>query len=486
MDITPSPSLIESIRKQNLPWHIILGEMIDNAFDAAAKEVVICFEKKRMTCRDDGDGCADVSRILTLGDRRDHKTTELGRYGIGAKDAAISAAGAIKIDTTCKGIRSTISCDWNRLEKQAVWKIDDPIVATTDRVSGTLLVLDPLRSDRIHNEQTLINRLSMLYSPAIRQGRSIKIQFSAKKPLTVIPEFRFPQLEHQVTADLCVDDKKAKVTLGIVPDGQVVEHSGLIISYGWRVIKTESRVGLGDQPTPGLFGLIELGSGWELTKNKNNIICSLEELGRQIAVACEETIAIASSRAQDVVFDGISSDINAALESIMNPLVVADRKAKRGPATSPTGAAVPTGLGGKHRRALVTQVGNTFPESNKASRSLKMIRVAFESQGIGGPVCRYGHPVVYLNKDIPELVNAAKKDPNSIKVHAIYAASVWAATDEGVQKRFWSQHDPVTIFDKVSYLAGKLLSSVGASPVSTDQELSQRPVPESKEVLCLA
>ena len=35
MDITPNTSYLTAVRSQKLPWHILLGELIDNAFDAA-------------------------------------------------------------------------------------------------------------------------------------------------------------------------------------------------------------------------------------------------------------------------------------------------------------------------------------------------------------------------------------------------------------------------------------------------------------------
>ena len=69
MDITENigPRIFLALKNSNLTWTAALGELCDNAFDANATRVVVAFKtKKSLSVSDDGRGCDDVKRMLTI------------------------------------------------------------------------------------------------------------------------------------------------------------------------------------------------------------------------------------------------------------------------------------------------------------------------------------------------------------------------------------------------------------------------------------
>lgn len=471
-NIAPCPQMINSVRNQNLSWSTILGEFIDNAFDASATQIRISFNKKRLEIIDDGDGCADVLGMVTLGARQDHSGTELGQYGIGAKDAMISAADAVIVRSVHKGMASVIGLNWIHLSKQQAWDIDDPTTEPTSDRNGTRIILDGTRMERIGDHEKLIQKLSEIYSPAIQSGKQIVLQFAANKPPRTVPQFDIPALEHRVDADLNVDGKTAKITMGLIPSGHPVRQSGITISYGYRVIESGARLGLGDKPTPRLCGWLSLGREWSLTKNKTSLSSDTANLGAAIANACAATIAIAAEEGQDVLFDGVANAINSAINAIAADNPEKDAKAKRKPRSVANDSAKPTGNGGKHKRAEVIQSGKTFSSIGTTLSKFHKIKIGWQEQGPDGPACSFNNPVLYLNRDIPELARNIN-NPAVLTVHAVYAAATWFATDEGPQRTLWDLTDCKTIFERMAKIAGILLTHL-----QTGTQVN--PVPSSK------
>lgn len=464
-DIGPKTGMLESMRKQSLQWHIILGELIDNAFDAGAKRVSVEFEAKRLEVSDDGKGCSDILKMVTIGDREDHKTTRLGRYGIGAKDAAISAADAISIVSRCNGVERFLSVNWRDLEKTGEWRIQDPTETPSSDPSGTKIVMQPIRTERVKNIDSLIRMLSITYTPAIRSGRQIVFKSGRKAQPITIAEFKTPPLENQITCDFDIDGKAVHVTMGLVPANHAIERSGLMISYDFRVIMQGQRIGLGDKPTPGLFGWVELGKGWELTKNKDNISGSLAALDEAIYSHCRSTIDAASKRHETVLFRGVEKDINRLLDEFVANNMLPNKKAVRSAKKNTTGAIVPINSERRHRRAAVTQPGATFTDATGKRMGLK---VSFQSMGATGPASEFSSGIVYLNSDIPAIA-AAAKDKQALATHAIYAAATWLAVNNQQLDLFEGcEH----IFERMARAAGNLLGGLNLPLVNVESQAS--------------
>lgn len=457
--IQPKTDMLRSISNQGMRWHKILGEFIDNSFDANSSRILFAFGKGTLRIEDDGVGCEDVLKMLTIGDRSSHSSTQLGCYGIGAKDAAISAADEISIRSVHGGVRRFVACNWKRLRAKDSWDIDDPTEcpAMPDE-KGTMIHLSGMKS-KPSDFDRLVETLSLLYSPAIEGGRQIVIQ-NGKKAAVTVPIFSFPPLEHQTTADIAVDGRKARVRMGIIPEGTTVTMSGLVVSCGYRVITKDSRIGLGDSPTPNLFGWLELQDGWELTKHKDNVSSNMDTLGTAIYERCKDTIERASKAASSVIFSGVEKCVNEALEGLMESAAPQKRKAKRKSAENTSGAAAPTGRGGKHKRAKRSQPGETFVELGDTH--ISKLRVSFASLGKDAHASKFASGVVYLNKDIP-IITDSMSIPDAIAVHAIYSAASYLALADGPQRRLFETHGAEATNEKTALIAGMLLSRMKQS-----------------------
>lgn len=444
IDITPHTNLIESIRQQNLPWTTIFGELIDNSLDAGANRVAIEFTKDNCVITDDGKGCDDLRVMLAPGARKDHATTELGRYGIGAKDAAISAADTISIESVCNGVVRSVSCSWKVIAKSGEWKVADPMVSATSAPSGTKIILSACR--KVWSFDNLVEDLQFRYTPAIKRGKQILIRTKTKGECKPLAEFVYPALDRHTVRDVVVAGNKARVTMGIVPDGVKFSRRGMSISYGYRVILQNTAIGFGGKPVPGLVGICELGDGWELSKNKTEVTKNIDELGDAIASAFADLIEHASQRSQSIQFDNVAKELNTILEDIGG---CKDKKAKRSEPKQ-SGLVLPSGRGGQHTRAASVQIGNRF-----ASRA-KGLSISFDTMGEDGPSCRCDGSVVYLNTDIP----AIKKDwgnEEAIARHAIYAVSMYLA----LRKDLELFRDFTDDFERVTRFSGYLISRFG-------------------------
>lgn len=398
-NITPSPAMLQGLRNQNLAWHIILGEFIDNAFDAAATRVEINFNNRRLEIIDNGKGCPDPLRLLRLGAHHHQTTTSLGVYGVGAKEAASSAADTLYIETVHRGVRRSLRCDWNALQRSTEWIIDDPVSSPTTEPDGTRLVLEPTRNTeglRANRRNAIIKQLSLQYTPGIKQGR--QILFNGKP----VPLYAFPPLEYQTTEHLEVNGLTADVTMGVVKEGHVVTDSGLLISYGFRVIKEKQRLGLGQEPTPSLVGSIELGSGWRLTKNKNDIASStsLDPLAAVIAVVFRQVIELARRRGQLLRFGNVTESISRILNDFLTERTSKRRKAKRRSPEEESGAILPKDSGRRHRRAARIQPGDTF-DVLQSGGICHGLNVSFANLGEAGPQAQVSGNTILLNSALP-------------------------------------------------------------------------------------
>lgn len=125
--LPPAPHLLASLANANLPWWKALAELVDNSLDAGATRVVIDITNRVLTVADDGSGCEDITSVFKLGDHRRRKTSKLGRYGIGAKDAWLSCADTMEVVTCCGKQEASMKVNYNEW-MQNNWNVPDPEV----------------------------------------------------------------------------------------------------------------------------------------------------------------------------------------------------------------------------------------------------------------------------------------------------------------------------------------------------------------------
>lgn len=406
IDITPDPNLIFAICEQSsLTFRLCLGELIDNAFDADAPTVEIVFGPtlnrscSYMRVSDNGNGCPDLASMLTLGRHARQRGTKLGRYGIGLKDAVLwigKRDSNVTITSIHEGRERSVSVDWSKLVRSREWRVDAPLAvpAQPGTPSGTTILVSPVPRAVPHGDawNDLLEELGYMYSPAIKRGRQIvlrkdKSRKGATEPGVPLERYRMPAMDEVLDRQISLFGKTARVYVGIVKDGANNKRPGLTYTHGFRVIKSACSDGCGDHAIAKISGFVELDDSWKLTKNKDDVSESKEEL---IALVYQEI------RPLLIKADALNrehAEVNLAQEltdffraKFAGDSQEANAKAKRekGDATGTVGT---TGRGIKHGRAAKEQLGKTFPSST-AGRRFSTMRVEFAPLGERGGIGR--------------------------------------------------------------------------------------------------
>jgi hypothetical protein len=368
MKIPPTTNLISSIRAQhNLRWSHLVAELVDNAKDAGATSVTLDFSVPgRFMASDDGCGCADLRLMLAAGHRQDHPDTQAGRYGIGGKEAIIWLADEVNIVSTSGGVKRSVHVDWAAVQASGNWEVEDPKEVPSPSPPGTTLLLSRLLHPLPTNFTAVRVRLGAIYAPAISSGAfRIFIRWRAGRGGKVhhesVPPAALPRLEREESGEFSFPHgRSARVRMGIISDPNQRSLQGVTIALPTRVIDTQTRIGLGADPTPGLYGYVELSRGWSLAKNKDDIsVADKQFLGRIIADRFRHLIEAARKSGEDVVLAGCNR-VLALIPTAIRRERDRNRKARRSSPANHTGTVIPTGLGGPHTRAARTQPGDRF------------------------------------------------------------------------------------------------------------------------------
>lgn len=306
-DITPQVDLILSLRNSNMGWKRVFGELIDNALDAGANQVKVAARKGIFRIQDDGNGCGDFERMLTMGRHHKTGTTKLGRYGIGLKDAMFWAGDRIHIVTTTCEKRSEVRIDALEIIESREWKVSGQETIGAFDESGTLIELET--DKRFRQIDDLIGELEFTFAPALSAGRQILINGRPLHP------FEIPQLDHRVEAEGRISGKEYSVIAGVIPSGQENPSKGYNIAFEHRVICSTTE-GTGEFNPSRFFAWVELGEGWRLTKHKDNLE-DLEELCGALYMNCLPALEAAHSTGETLALDGMASSIEEAFAGLI-------------------------------------------------------------------------------------------------------------------------------------------------------------------------
>jgi hypothetical protein len=405
--IGPDSTIIQGMRcKGGANWPKMLAELIDNSLDAGANSVTLDFhEPSRLTVTDDGGGCDDLLRIAIYGRRSDHATTTTGMYGVGAKDAIVWVARRATVHSVCGGTRRAMHIDWDKILETNEWLIDSPSAEPTEDRPGTKIVLDGfLREPPPWKD--LERSIGATFTSAIHSGVSIAIRRGPKHD-------RFERIEPAATPDLADEvelildvgkgGRKAVVKMGILQNPSQQTMQGVTIAMrGGRVLRSRTRVGLGSDHTPGLYGYVEIypRANWSIHTNKDGIDQRQED---ELAAAISSDqklaalIAKAKARGHDIRLDKVNEVLGLMTDEIV---ATRKRKARRSATSHPGSGAVPsTGNGVPHTRAAKTQEGQRFSETVR-SRGGK-ITVHVQQCGEDGPLLDVHGSAVTVNSQHP-------------------------------------------------------------------------------------
>jgi len=336
VDLTPLGSVLHALCAQNVGWRNAL-------------------------VKDNGVGAADLIPFVRLGDHQRRESTRLGRYGIGAKDAALWAGGEssrFTVTSVYGGKKRVLVVQWATLARNN-WRADGATEFDAEPGdAGTTLVVQPTRPPPHGSEwDRLVSNLGYLYSPALKRGVQItlerKTRGSEPEP---VPQWKLPAFDGEVIdRTLEVAGKKVHVHCGVVPHGVENPRPGLTYFHGFRVILTNCLRGCGSYTATQVCGYVGLDSGWKLAKNKDEIIDDCEALYAAVELACKPVLERAHKLGMQMQSSAFEAKVSDALTAALGGMA----KAKREPASA-DGSKKPTGCGGKHKRAAKEQDGDKF------------------------------------------------------------------------------------------------------------------------------
>jgi hypothetical protein len=394
------PSILVSMRSNPCNWATVIGELVDNSLDAGATRVDIEFNGKSMMVSDDGAGCDNIEKMLTIGAHYKQSSTKLGRYGVGLKDAACWLWGRLKIRTTKNAKLHKADIDWEALSRSKSWKIITP-VPTDSTGSGTQLVFNDI-TRKPPEFESLAAMLGYMFAPAILHGRQIRI-FRHKKPPICVRPWQLPDLTQQVNDRFEVNGKRVHLVAGIVPMDSVNEKNGFNVCHAHRMICNTS-FGSGGYSTSRICGVLTLDAEWMLSRNKTELVdTDSDELAEAIFHRCEDILKASSAQARHLRNTALESSVTEKLRLMLGSSGVME---KRDPATNATGGVKPKDSGRKRNPTGKTQPGNRV-----ASRLAGRVRMEWRPRhdGLMGEVDIPG-AVIYLNSEHPRLAYHLKSE----------------------------------------------------------------------------
>lgn len=361
--ITVHPNMLDSWSHANLDWKTALGELIDNGFDANATRIHIeSLPGNILIYTDDGDGCDDLVRMLTIGlSYEQTRVRRLGRYGVGFKEAALWLASKVEITSAANGVLRNWSVDWETVKASGNWDTgSDPTQEdATDKacreaglINGHGMRLVFTRVKKIlpsgKNMLPIVADLGFTFHPAVSSGRQIVV--TARKKNHVISPYQLPPLAAIVEGEASVNGKTIRVHAGIVPPEHKNKRPGFAYLFHHRVIDVTS-LGAKGYSTARVCGSVHLGDKWGLSKNKTSLADNdADALEAAVFNIVEPMLKEAQTQTQNLASTTLS-------KRVANLLNQATRKAKRKPRENQTGKIEPKGTDRKVRKARRSKPG---------------------------------------------------------------------------------------------------------------------------------
>lgn len=391
IDATPSVHLLNALCKQKLGWVDALAELIDNSFNAGATRVVVRCGNKSVSVEDDGRGMLDVTSAVRLGDHRVDLDAGIGMYGIGLKDAWLYAGDSITVTSNRAGKRCVISTSVREMIGTGDWSVSPPIESETIEQNGTTIKLG-LKPGRNLPSKDNMSKLAWAFTPALLSGKQILwVHRNVRMPL--IPN-ELPPLVDVVNDEFEVDGKVVKIHIGLVQDGHSMPNGPLWYQHKHRTI-CKSYLGVHRYNNERIGGIVTLGSGWSLTKNKDDFDDNKEALGNAIENRCRMLLA----KAEQLTVDVQSAALNTELESMVNDAVATLKREKRNSGES-SGSKIPAYSGRKRKRAAQTSENAGSVEVKGTSRNRGRLKIAWRALD-GNSIGEFDHlsDTITLNID---------------------------------------------------------------------------------------
>jgi hypothetical protein len=269
MNIGPKARYLYSVRAERGDIVRLCSEAVDNALDAMARNVHIEIADGEIKFTDDGLGVLqkDFPALFTLGDHVQHKTTKLGRFGVGITNQAINAADLMEVRSISADGSFICKVNWRDVLTQG-WEVDAafrlPMVVGTP--TGTTIKLSAVRKLKPFTIGKVIDDLAEGFYPAIAEGRKITVNGVAV-PLLADP----PMTEIVVQTFSFTDGRSAMLRAGLLIEPAKINR--VHVGFEHRVIKPSSTLGCGNYTgLSNMFARVQLiGARWALSTFKNDI-----------------------------------------------------------------------------------------------------------------------------------------------------------------------------------------------------------------------
>jgi len=275
IDTTPGPGFIRSIRADNQPkyWGLI-GEGVDNAFDAGAEKIRILLEKEFIEIADDGAGVTRdrVLAMVKLGQHGEMTTTRLGRYGVGIKYQSISAGDLFIVESVSADGKLQVRANWGAAIKSDQWPKPVPKWTPVEKKfkTGTTIRIENLlwKPPTEKDVDTVREKLQGWFYPAIEMGAEIILNGEL---LSALIE---PEITDGVSGEIYLEKNKYALVRGgiLAGENKKSRNWGINLTYKHRAIKAQSSFGCGSYSGHrGLFARVDLHGSWGLSRFKDDL-----------------------------------------------------------------------------------------------------------------------------------------------------------------------------------------------------------------------
>ena len=253
-------STLVRLRNQNFKLQSALLELIDNSIDAGAKNVRIHEADNALFIEDDGNGFEDIFQAFDIGESR--KVGQIGRYGVGLKDASVKYSRKTTISSKGK----SASCDWDA----AIEFGTAEIVPEKCFIDSTVIVWWDF--GRLYRSPILTQEIRRCYALAL--ARNLNIEVNGVKLLPT----EQPIFIESIDESFEYEDKRVRLTGGIFNpnDENRKSWAGYNLYYQGRLIGPGRIInaGMGDKSCSNFSFVVELEDGdarWVLATNKDSV-----------------------------------------------------------------------------------------------------------------------------------------------------------------------------------------------------------------------
>lgn len=298
--------MIRSIRNKSFPFKHALLELVDNSVDACAKEIDIKEIAGDLKISDNGQGFDDIAAAVTLG--KSSKTSSIGRYGIGMKEACAKFSNT----TVIASKESLLTVPWEEIsEGISDGELEEETRTDDGKTTVTLCGFRPSR----YKQEIQTDDIQKVYHPLISSGL-IAISINGEK-LSPLP---MPKIEKQISVAFQYEDKSVTIFGGTFNPGDENRRHwfGYNIYYMGRLIGggNITKKGVGNEACTNFCYIVELLDGsqkWELSTNKDEVEDIDELLNHIYHNYTEPQLKIASEQSREIGLKDIEDSITQKL-----------------------------------------------------------------------------------------------------------------------------------------------------------------------------